>query len=32
MLNQIQNFENNNLKAQMREIAVGSVEKVMAEI
>ena len=32
MLNQIQNFENANLKANMKEIAVGSVEKVFAEI
>ena len=32
MLNQIQNFENSNLKANMKEIAVGSVEKVLAEI
>ena len=32
MLNQIQNFENANLKANMKEIAVGSVEKVLAEI
>ena len=32
MLNQIQNFENANLKANMKEIAVGSVEKVLGQI
>lgn len=32
MLNQIQNFENANLKANMREIAVGSVDKVLAQV
>lgn len=32
MLNQIQNFESANLKANMREIAVGSVEKVLAQV
>jgi hypothetical protein len=29
MLNQIQNFESANLKANMKEIAVGSVDKVL---
>jgi len=32
MLNQIQNFENANLKANMKEIAVGSVDKVLGQI
>jgi hypothetical protein len=32
MLNQIQNFENANLRANMREIAYGSVEKVLSQI
>jgi hypothetical protein len=32
MLNQIQNFENANLKNQMREIAVGSMEEVLARL
>lgn len=32
MLNQIQNFENSNLKANMKEIAVGSVDKVLGEV
>lgn len=32
MLNQIQNFENANLKANMKEIAVGSVDKVLAQV
>lgn len=32
MLNQIQNFEQANLKANMKEIAVGSVTKVLAEM
>ena len=32
MLNQIQNFEQANLKQQMREIAIGSLEKVMGQI
>lgn len=32
MLNQIQNFEQANLKANMREIAMGSVEKVLSQV
>lgn len=32
LLNNIQNYEQNNLKAQMREIAEGSVNKVMAMV
>lgn len=32
LLNSIQNFEQANLKSQMREIAVGSVEKVLAMV
>lgn len=32
MLNQIQNFENANLKANMKEIAVGSVDKILAQV
>jgi hypothetical protein len=32
MLNSIQNFEQSNLKANMREIALGSVEKVLAQV
>ena len=32
LLNNIQNYEQNNLKAQMREIAVGSVDKVFAMV
>lgn len=32
LLNSIQNYEQNNLKAQMREIAVGSVDKVFAMV
>lgn len=32
MLNQVQNFESANLKANMKEIAVGSVEKVLAMV
>lgn len=32
MLNSIQNFEQSNLKANMREIAIGSVDKVLAQV
>ena len=32
LLNSIQTFENANLKSQMKEIAMGSVEKVMAMV
>jgi len=32
MLNQIQNFENQNLKSNMREIAQGSISKVLADV
>lgn len=32
LLNSIQNYEQNNLKAQMREIAVGSVDKVFTMV
>ena len=32
MLNQVKYFENANLKANMREIAVGSLEKVIAQV
>eukprot|EP00355_Strombidium_rassoulzadegani_P000955 CAMPEP_0168612474 /NCGR_PEP_ID=MMETSP0449_2-20121227/2938_1 /TAXON_ID=1082188 /ORGANISM="Strombidium rassoulzadegani, Strain ras09" /LENGTH=401 /DNA_ID=CAMNT_0008653045 /DNA_START=8 /DNA_END=1213 /DNA_ORIENTATION=- len=32
MLNQIKYYENANLKANMREIAVGSLEKVIAQV
>jgi hypothetical protein len=32
MLNQIQNFENQNLKSNMREIAQGSINKVLSEV
>jgi hypothetical protein len=32
MLNQIQNFEQANLKGQMKEIAQGSIDKVLSMV